>query len=391
MTILSTREHRSSPIDTAPAGGLLRPARLAVDWTTVLTLAIVLAFADGYWLTSLRGAVGAVGSNQSLFATWWREATVVLPFFVLAVLGALTLAMRWFGAAFGRPKAVLSTIGLVALAGAGVGIAEVVVDSAYNYRVETAQLRAMAAMDGNCVGRCIAQLEHDTLAVQIRGLFYVGRWMLLTNLVLVAFVVALRGGRIRVGRATRPSARTIGRQQGGIPAGPDDRRRFLVAMVVSAGAIHAAVVPEHFAEWTAAGIFFVLLALSELAVAVALLRRVNLRASLLATVVVSVGPIGIWLYSRSVGLPFGPDPGTTEPLGIADCAASILELGAVLLAVFLLRSRNRSSRPAGSAHRAALVLVAVAAVATVGVAATGITTLTVVGTAGGHSSMVMSH
>ena len=72
-------------------------ARLAVPWLTVLPLAIVMAYADGFWMVALRGAVGAIERTQEPFTSWWRESTLGLPLYVFAVLGALMLAMRWFG------------------------------------------------------------------------------------------------------------------------------------------------------------------------------------------------------------------------------------------------------------------------------------------------------
>gem|GEM_PF-4959715 len=65
-----------------------------VPWLTALPLAAVMAYAEGFWMVSLRGAVGAIERTQQPFATWLRESTLALPLFTLAVLGALTLAAR---------------------------------------------------------------------------------------------------------------------------------------------------------------------------------------------------------------------------------------------------------------------------------------------------------
>ena len=78
----------------APAGtahwsssgtGASTPARPAVPWLTVIPLAAMMAYADGFWMVSLRGAVGAIERTQEPFASWLRESTVLLPAFVLAV------------------------------------------------------------------------------------------------------------------------------------------------------------------------------------------------------------------------------------------------------------------------------------------------------------------
>jgi len=87
-----TRRMRQEP-NPAPDVG--------VPWRTVLPVAVVLSFADGFWITSLRGAVGAIERTEAPAETWMRESALAVPLFVLAVLGAVTLAM--YLVAGGRP------------------------------------------------------------------------------------------------------------------------------------------------------------------------------------------------------------------------------------------------------------------------------------------------
>src|SRR6185503_166939 len=129
----------------APPGGL------AVPWFTVVTLAVVMAYAAGFWLISLRGDVGAIERTQDPFADWLRESTLSLPVFVFAVLGALTLALRWFGPA-PRGRAVLGTALVVAAAGTLAGIVELAASSAYDYRLQSHMLQMMDSMRHSCVG-----------------------------------------------------------------------------------------------------------------------------------------------------------------------------------------------------------------------------------------------
>ena len=91
-----------------------RRGRSGVPWLTVVPLAVVLAYADGFWIISLREAVGAIERTGQPFANWLRESTLAVPLFVLAVLGALTLALRWFGPVLRKPRTVLATALLVA-------------------------------------------------------------------------------------------------------------------------------------------------------------------------------------------------------------------------------------------------------------------------------------
>ena len=62
--------------------------RTSVPWSTVLPLAVVLSFADGFWITSMRRR-SAPAVPAGPFTTWWRESSVLVPLYVCAVLGAL--------------------------------------------------------------------------------------------------------------------------------------------------------------------------------------------------------------------------------------------------------------------------------------------------------------
>src|SRR6185436_20705352 len=129
MSINATMERR----------GTLRGRLSAVPWSTVVPLAVVLAYADGFWLISLRGAVGAIERTQEPFVSWLRESTLALPVFVLAVLGALTLATRWFGPVLRKPKSVVAAGLLVVAASTLVGIAGLAASSAYDYHLQSSR------------------------------------------------------------------------------------------------------------------------------------------------------------------------------------------------------------------------------------------------------------
>ena len=342
--------------------GVLRQDRASVPWTTVVGLGAVVAFADGFWLTSLRGAVGAIERTQSPFTTWWHESSLSLPIFVFAVLGALILAKRWFGPVLRKPTAIVGSTLIVVAATTIAGIAELVASSAYDYHLQSIQLRMMNSMGSLCTGDCLAQQQHATLAAHVRGVLYVSRPLLITNLVLVAWLVAMWGGRLKVSRARRESARAA--KTGG------DLRLLLAAGLVASAVIHVAVVSEHLAEWPAAGVFFILLTAVEVGVAALLFTRVRQQVVLLAAVALSIGPLLVWLYSRTAGLPFGPGAGAPEAIGLPDIAACTLEVATLLAAVVLLRAAGRTRRPAMSVHARALALVAVVAVTAIGLAGT---------------------
>ena len=122
----------------ARSGGLA-PGRRAVPWVTVVLLASAMSFADGFWIVSLRGAVGAIERTQEPFLAWIRESTAAVPVFRVAVLAALLLALRWVGPEFARPRSVLCTALLVALAGTAAGIVELAPSAAWDYVLQSRQ------------------------------------------------------------------------------------------------------------------------------------------------------------------------------------------------------------------------------------------------------------
>lgn len=353
-------------------------ARLKVPWPTVALLATALAYADGYWMITVRGAVGAVQRSQGPFAAWWRESTLTLPLFALAVLVAMTVSTRLFGPQLRTRRSVAGALALVAATSTLAGIAEIAASSAYDYHLQSSELRFMDSMHNVCVGTCLAHQQHATLAVHIQAVLFAARALLLTNIVLVAWVFALLGGRLRI------SARAAGR-------GPQDEARdpsrvrlegvrlVVVAGLVAGAVIHAAVTGEHLSEWPAAAVFFVLLTTAELALAGGLLltrKQGRWNTTLLrATVALSAGPLVVWLYSRTLGLPIGPAANTAEPVGIPDIVAGILELVTLAGAAALILSSARSRRPGGqkqiSDHLGGIGFLAVTAVAIVGFAFSG--------------------
>ena len=96
-------------IDSTRAQPVATQHRFTVPWLTVLLFALVMAYADGFWMVALRGAVGSIQRSQEPFTTWLRESTLAVPVYLFAVLGALTLAMRWFGPALRTARPVVLT------------------------------------------------------------------------------------------------------------------------------------------------------------------------------------------------------------------------------------------------------------------------------------------
>ena len=181
------------------------PVRAAADrhpvpWATVAVLAAAMAYADGFWLTSLQGATGAVERAQNPFGDWLRVSTLMLPVVLLGVYKAVTSAQQRYGAELRGARTFLVTALRVVAVGTLVGIAALVVNSALDYHVQAGQARlmdSMRSMDGMVMGSTGMSMDRlATLAVHVRGVGYASALLLVTNVLLVGWVVALRGGRL---------------------------------------------------------------------------------------------------------------------------------------------------------------------------------------------------
>lgn len=347
---------------TSSTGGGERPS--AVPWSTVLPLAVVLALTASFWTVALRTSAGAIERTSTPSASWVRESTLLLPVFVLAVLGALTWAQRSFGRDLGRFRDVGCLALLVAALGSVVGAAQMTLSSAYDYRLQVHQTATMASMQSSCASDCQSAVRHATMILQVRVVVVGALLLLVTNVVAVVWVLALRGWRLRL---TSEPTGDPGRD--GALGRTHLRRTLLVWGLAGSAAIHVAVVPEHLAEWKVAGVFFVLLALVELGLsALAAVRRDAVVH--LACIAASVGPLLLWLTSRTVGLPLVPGHGEVEAVGLADVAACVLEVITLLAALSLLGARTASTQRAPSVQGVRFAVVSVIALTALGLGGT---------------------
>jgi hypothetical protein len=170
----------------------------AVPWLTVVPLAVVMAYADGFWMTSLRGATGYIERTQDPFASWLRESTLSLPVFVLAVAAALMLAARLYGPVLATTKTLVAAALIVVAAGTLVGVFEVVASSAYDYRLQTSQTMAMNAIGAGRSPTSTSMEKQASFGLQVHSVGVGAGMLLLTNIALVGWVVAIRGGRMKV-------------------------------------------------------------------------------------------------------------------------------------------------------------------------------------------------
>jgi hypothetical protein len=114
--------------------------------------------------------------------------------------------------------------------------------------------------------------------------------------------------------------------------GADVARCWAGFASLGAGLVHAAVITEHWSYWLPYGVFFGVVAAAQLGWAVAALARDRIALPRLM-VGANLALIALWGVTRTVGLPFGPDAGRPEAIGVADLGAVGLQL--ILVAVVL--------------------------------------------------------
>jgi hypothetical protein len=320
---------------------------------------------------------------------WLRESSLALPFYVAGVLLAVIVAARIVGPVIRSRGALVTSMLIIVAGGTSVGTAMLAASSAYDYRLQLDLIATGGAMPGMCATpACLTDQQQSSYALQVHVVWLGALYLLLTNLAVVAWVVAARGGRLDLSRIRVRSVEF----PGDASRAPARDRSGDLALVVAVGlvgsaVIHAAVVPEHAAEWAAAGVFFVVLAVVQVVLAVLVVVR-RTPTVLLAVAVAALVPLVLWVVSRSVGLPFGPAPGVPEPLGLADVAAGALELLTLVLAVVLLSGDGQRQGAAFDERAVWLVLAAVVAVTALGVGGTDLVPITTGGSGPDQMSML---
>jgi hypothetical protein len=129
----------------------------------------------------------------------------------------------------------------------------------------------------------------------------------------------------------------------------------VAGLSAGAGLIHVAATPEHLAASWVFGAFFIAAAAFQLGWAGAYVWRDGPRIERLG-IVANALIVGIWVWSRFVGLPLGAGIWVPEPIGIADLLATGFEASLVWLLRSPLAGRSRPSR--GDALRFADVAIA---------------------------------
>jgi hypothetical protein len=169
--------------------------------------------------------------------------------------------------------------------------------------------------------------DHEALMILMPGL--------VALLCGVIVAVTWLGQRGLIGPLDRPVART-----GAL-------RPVAAGLSAGAGLIHLAVIPAHLDDAWQYGAFFVVVAAFQLGWAAAYVRTTAGSLERLARYINGL-VIGVWLWSRFVGLPFGIGVGSPEAIGLPDLLATAFEAGLIAMLATPLASavgREQSAEP----------------------------------------------
>ncbi|HJQ93219.1 MAG TPA: hypothetical protein VJ874_02915 [Candidatus Thermoplasmatota archaeon] len=137
------------------------------------------------------------------------------------------------------------------------------------------------------------------------------------------------------------------------------RRLELAAawLSLAAGAVHAMAGPAHLAEWWAYGLFFFGAAAFQAAYGLLLFTRgiegwggwLAVRGKVyVGGIVFTAAIILVWVVSRTVGVPVGPDALEPEGIGVLDLTSKAVE-AALLIALARLWWLAKGLRPSETA------------------------------------------
>jgi hypothetical protein len=114
------------------------------------------------------------------------------------------------------------------------------------------------------------------------------------------------------------------------------------ALSAVAGFIHILAAPDHFEEWWGYGMFFLTAATAQVMYALLLLAYEPNHDLLWAGILGNLSILGLYLVTRTVGIPFfGPEAGAVEPVGALDVVSKIVELALLGCLAVLLREQSQ--------------------------------------------------
>jgi hypothetical protein len=130
------------------------------------------------------------------------------------------------------------------------------------------------------------------------------------------------------------------------PALPVVRATSMLVALLSIGAavVHFAVIAQHLDEWWLTGLFFVSIALFQLAWGLLVLIRPSARVYVVGALANALIVV-TWIVSRTTGVPIGPEAGEAEAVGFPDALSTAFEIVLVALLAALVVGRRRAQEP----------------------------------------------
>ncbi|HVF79824.1 MAG TPA: hypothetical protein VNA28_16120 [Solirubrobacteraceae bacterium] len=130
----------------------------------------------------------------------------------------------------------------------------------------------------------------------------------------------------------RPGSRMLGLPHGTLA---------LAGLAMTAGVIHLVATVEHVTVDLELGLFFALVGAAQIAAGYRIHRKGADSRLLKLVALGSVALAVLWIFSRTTGIPVGPDAGQISKVGVGDAIATILELAfAALAGVILVRGED---------------------------------------------------
>jgi hypothetical protein len=112
------------------------------------------------------------------------------------------------------------------------------------------------------------------------------------------------------------------------------------ALSLLAAWVHLAYTSSHWRDWWAYGAFFLVTGLGQGLLAAALLRWPRHWTALIG-IAGNLAIVGMYVQSRTIGVPLGPHAGVAEQTGAVDLATTGVEIATVALLLALVGSRTR--------------------------------------------------